>query len=87
MVRDPRDRELPTDSYMVRVSDPFSDKELLLDSNPEVRFRYKEYVRKQEEQIENAFKQSRASLLKLPTDKPFIIPLVKFFKTRKKWQR
>ena len=87
MVRDPRDRELPEDSYMVRVSDPFSEEELIIDSNPEVREKYKRYVKKQEEQIENAFRQHRASLLNLSTSKPFFIPLIQFFKKRKKWQR
>ncbi len=89
MIRDPRDKEIPEDSDMIIIADPFTEKQIILDPNPKVRQKYREFVYGQEKEISNAFSKSRASLLSLTTDQPFIVPLISFFKKRqrKKWSR
>ena len=84
MLRDPRDREIPEDSNMIVIADPFTDKQIILDPNPRVREKYREFVEKEENEIADAFYKSHADLLKLTTDQPFLIPLINFFKRRKK---
>ena len=84
MIRDPRDREIPEDSDMIVIADPFTDKQITLDPNPEVREKYRKFVDKQEKEIEDIFYKSHADLLKLTTDKPFLVPLINFFKRRRK---
>ena len=87
MVRDPRDREIPADSSMVVLSDPYTNQELILDPTESIIERYKRYVEIQEKEIESAFSKARASFLKLTTDQPFLVPLVNFFKKRQRWSK
>ncbi len=84
MLRDPRDREIPEDSDMILIADPFTDKQIILDPNPKVRERYRKFVDKDEKEITEAFYKAHASFLKITTDQPFLIPLINFFKRRKK---
>ena len=87
MVRDPRDKELPEDSDMILISDPYTNEKMILDPNINVRQRYKHYVENQEKEIESIFTESRASFLKLTTDKEFFVPIINFFKRRQKWSQ
>ncbi len=87
MVRDPRDREIPEDSDMVLIADPFTDEQIILDPSPLIREKYRLFSEKQENYIETAFSGSRASFLKLDTNQQFLIPVLNFFKKRQKWSR
>lgn len=86
MIRDPRDREIPADSSMILIEDPFTNKKIVLDPTHEIRERYSQYVKKQEDRIEKIFSDSRASFVKLTTDKSFIVPIINFFRKREKWK-
>ena len=87
MIRDPRDNEIPEDSDMIILADPYTDQQIILDPTPITRAKYKSYTEKQELDVENTFTKSRASFLKLTTDKPFLPYLIAFFKKRQKWSR
>ena len=47
MVRDPRDKDLPENSSMVLIEDPFSSEKLVLDPTEAVRQKYRKYVENQ----------------------------------------
>lgn len=83
MVRDPRDRVLPSDKIQVMVRDPFSKQQMLF--NPQyIKEEYEELVRMQEESVKRDFFKRRADFLLLTTDKPFVTPLIDFFKRRQR---
>ncbi|MCD4666739.1 DUF58 domain-containing protein [archaeon] len=85
MVRDIRDKILPEDTGQVLVSDPDSNRQLLIDSNI-VKKRYEDYVRKQEKEIENTFRKYQIDFVNLTTDKTFIQPILQYFARRgAKW--
>ncbi|MEK6937147.1 MAG: DUF58 domain-containing protein [Nanoarchaeota archaeon] len=84
MVRDPRDKEIPENSNMIVIEDPFTSKQIILDPSTEVREKYRKFVDKEEREISEAFYKAHAGLLKLTTDQPFMVPLINFFKRRKK---
>lgn len=81
MVRDPRDRELPKGVGQVVISNPFTGKTMLIDPD-EVGDDYKRYAMMQEARIRNAFRANNADLIELVTDKPFLKPLINFFRGR-----
>jgi len=82
MVRDPRDRKLPSGVGQVVISDPFTGKEMLVDSNDESRMDYERYVARQEDHIRHALKESSWDLVELSTDESFIVPVIQFLKRR-----
>lgn len=84
MVRDPRDQEIPEDSDMIMIADPFTNKQIVLDPNQATREKYKKFVEREEKEITEFFSGAKADLLKLTTDKPFIQPLISFFKKRRR---
>lgn len=86
MLRDIFDRTLPSDEVNLLVEDPYSEQQVLV--NPVVmKKNYELHSREDEEYIKGAFKRSNGDLLVLPTDKPFLKPLVAFFKIReRKWR-
>ena len=82
MVRDPRDRELPKDTggqYM--LEDPYTGEKLHIDVN-DYADAYREYVKKEEADIEKHFKATKSDLLTLTTDQEFYKLIVTFFKKR-----
>jgi uncharacterized protein (DUF58 family) len=87
MIKDPRDRFMPdTNVGQVVISDPYSDRVLLIDPL-EVKGEYERYVREQEEEIRRIFLNEKSDFMELSTDQPFIEPLVEFFKSRiKRWR-
>ena len=87
MVRDPRDKEIPEDSEMIIISDPYTNEQIILDPTKKVRERYKVYVEHQEKNIKDVFIKSRASFLRLSTDQNPIPLIINFFTKRKKWLR
>lgn len=83
MVRDPRDETLPRDTGQVLISDPYSHREVLVDSKL-VRESYQSYVEKQEEELERISKESSVDLIRLRTDESFVKPIIELFMARKR---
>jgi len=87
MVSDPRDRTLPQISGQIILQDPYSDRTILIDPSL-IKNAYERYTKAQEEQIINAFKEARADLVKVATEKSFVGPIVEFFRRRaRRWSR
>ena len=81
MIRDPRDSILPEDVGQVVIEDPYSNKQLLIE--PElVKKSYEVVIKKQITDIKEKFTKLRDDMLVLETDKPFIKPIVSFFRRR-----
>lgn len=83
MIRDPRDKVLPRDVGQVLVSDPYSHREVLVDSKL-VRDAYEAYVDRQEQELERIAKNSSVDFVPIYTDKSFVKPIVELFITRKR---
>jgi uncharacterized protein (DUF58 family) len=81
MVRDPRDSELPEDIGQYILEDPYSREKMKVDMN-KYRALYREYVKKEEFEIEKRFKATKSDFLKIKTDEDFYDPLLKFFRKR-----
>jgi len=86
MVRDPRDYEMPTDVGQIVVSDPYSEKEVLIDTAA-VKERYESAVKEQVRNIKRTFIHSESEFLELRTDKPFMHDIIKFFLMRNRIRR
>lgn len=86
MVRDPRDRVIPSDVGQVVVSDPYSKKELIIDTSL-VAYRYEKEVKLQEKQLRENFRKTEAELIEITTDKSFVRPIIELFKKREmRWR-
>ena len=86
MVRDPRDRELPSDVGQVVIEDPYSNKSLLIEPKL-IKEVYEEEIKKQEAWIKNSFLKNRSDFLMLTTDKGFVKPILNLFMERTlKWR-
>ncbi len=86
MVRDPRDYEMPADVGQIVVSDPYSEKEVLIDTAA-VKKEYESAVNEQVKHIKETFINSKSEFLELRTDKPFMNDIIKFFLMRHKRKR
>lgn len=86
MVRDPRDRVIPSDVGQVVVSDPYSKKELIIDTSL-IAYKYEKEVKLQEKQLRESFRKTEAELIELTTDKSFVHPIIELFKKREmRWR-
>ncbi|HIH31771.1 TPA: DUF58 domain-containing protein [Candidatus Woesearchaeota archaeon] len=81
MIRDPRDRELPAESGQYLLEDPYTGETLYVDVKQYAKA-YKEFVEKEEKEIEKHFKATRSDLLKLTTNMDFAKEVIKFFRRR-----
>ena len=81
MIRDPRDMHLPKDSGQYILEDPFSKDKIYIDSKQYYNV-YEEYNNKQLNLLRSMFKHYKSDLLELTTDKPFLDPILKFFRKR-----
>jgi uncharacterized protein (DUF58 family) len=81
MVRDPRDKTIPTGAGQYVVEDPYSNEKLYIDATKYAKT-YSEAAKKNELEIEHTFLQMRSGILNLSTDKEFIDDLIVFFKKR-----
>ncbi|RJQ18178.1 DUF58 domain-containing protein [Candidatus Woesearchaeota archaeon] len=81
MVRDPRDRELPKNAGQYVLEDPYSNEKLYVDVNKYGEL-YKNYVQKEEAEIQDRFIKTRSGFLSLQTDQDFFLPIMGFFKRR-----
>jgi uncharacterized protein (DUF58 family) len=82
MVRDPRDRSLPEGAGQVVIEDPFSEREMLVDSSDRERMEYERYVKVEEEKIEKTLKEGGWDIVKVSTSEEFVLPIIKFLKRR-----
>lgn len=82
MVRDPIDRDLPEDPHPVILSDTFSNKSIIIIPS-KIRAYYKRYVEQQELLIKEIFLRNNCGFISLSTNKPFILPIIKYFEERK----
>ncbi len=81
MVRDPRDKELPDESNDIVVGSPYTNERMSI--NPKIiSKKYSTYVRKQEAELEETFRNAGAEFVSLNTDRDFVNPLIKMFKRR-----
>jgi len=84
MVRDPRDKVMPKDlKEQVLISDPYSNKELLIDTQI-LKDAYFKYVNEQEKKIKNVIRDCRSDFITIYTNEPFVKPLLELFNVRKK---
>lgn len=85
MVRDPGDDFMP-DVGQVVISDPFSEKEVVVNTSS-IRKEYNAFTKRQVTEIEEIFKKVGADFVHLTTDKPFIKPVIDLFRRRKQTWR
>lgn len=83
MIRDPRDKMLPRDVGQVLVADPYSNREILVDSKL-VREAYQAYVDRQEKELDRIATESGVDFVPIYTDESFVKPIVELFVTRKR---
>jgi|TARA_Y100000310_G_scaffold12560_1_gene12936 uncharacterized protein (DUF58 family) len=85
-IEDPRDIKLPAESYNIMLTDPYSNKTIVVDPLY-AKLQYEEYAKNQKRNLEQSFRELRIDLLSIQTDKPFVQPLINFFVRRKrKWR-
>jgi hypothetical protein len=82
IVRDPRDNELPQGLNLVTVCDPYTERQMVVDVD-KIREEFAENVAKEISELQVFFRQNRINHVFLDTSKPFIAPVIKFFKERK----
>ena len=82
MVRDPNDNEMP-DVGQVTISDPFTGREMTVDTT-NVRYMFNEEVKRQKEQLMDSLVKTHSDIVEFTTDKDFMPPLLDFFKKRQK---
>ena len=83
MIRDPRDYEIPAGVGQIVISDPYSEKEVLIDTAA-VKEDYESVVKEQVKHIKETFINSKSEFLELRTDKPFLHDIIMFFLMRTK---
>jgi len=81
MVRDRLDEELPNENYKLILQDPYSNRQMIIDSKI-ARAKFKEQSLKQKEKIKNIFKEKGIDLLELRNLEKFVLPLSSFMKRR-----
>ncbi len=83
MVRDPRDEKLPRNIGKVVVSDPFSNKEFLIDPD-EIGDDYEAYAKQQKDNVKKIFMRYGADLIEVNTNEDFVKPVLMFLKGRER---
>jgi len=86
VVRDPRDNELPDGLNLITLEDPQGERQMVIDSD-RIRGDYAAAVKEELANLENFFHRNGIDHVFLDTSKPFIAPIIKFFrKRREKWR-
>jgi len=84
MIRDPRDRDLPSDAGQLMLKDPYTGQNMYIDTSV-MSERYKKESLSQEEYVKYIFSRSRGDFLLLTTDNEnYIRDLLTFFQKRSK---
>ncbi|MGK0209555.1 MAG: hypothetical protein ACI83O_000834 [Patescibacteria group bacterium] len=86
MVRDAFDEALPETDFSMMVSDPYSNRQVLIDSEM-VHEKYKHNVVEHKKRVEEMLKGANIDMLELITDKPFFLPLSQFLRSRSRGGR
>lgn len=85
VVRDPVDMRMPIVQGEVRLKDPFTPSQMLI--NPiEARVIYETEAKNQLFRLQKELNKTRSSMLVLETDGEFTGEIFKFFKMRQKWK-
>lgn len=82
-IKDPHDKTLPKEPGNVVVEDPFSDDQLVIDPSV-LKSKYENYVRGEEKALQNYLREINAEYLDLDTSRPYVTPLMAFFRKRAK---
>jgi hypothetical protein len=82
MIRDPVDNYIPNNIKNVIISDPYSQKQILINTES-FRKKYNKEVINYDSKIKRFFKKSEIDVIELTTNKPFTKEIIKFFYERK----
>lgn len=81
MIRDPLDEELPASSYQMTIQEPFSNKQIVFDSDFAAQ-NYKRFTLQQKNFVVSKFKEAGIDLVQLNTRDNFVKPLINFLRVR-----
>lgn len=81
MVRDELDENLPRENYRLVVQDPYSNKQLVVDTKLAA-YRYRENALAQKKKIREIFKGSKVDMIELKNGEDFSLSLSEFMKRR-----
>tara|TARA_Y100000310_G_C20438822_1_gene695043 strand:- start:427 stop:876 length:450 start_codon:yes stop_codon:yes gene_type:complete len=81
LVRDPMDEFLPETSYQMSIQDPYSGRQMVVDTSL-VREKFHLSASRQKGILKDIFKKSKIGILELNTHKNFSIPVATFLKSR-----
>ncbi|MEM3370540.1 MAG: DUF58 domain-containing protein [Candidatus Woesearchaeota archaeon] len=84
-VRDPMDNSIPEGIGKIVISDPFSNDQLMFDSE-KIRGKYEKLNKEFLFELDKVFTESGGSLLQLLTSQHFVHRVNEFFIKRKKWR-
>ncbi len=82
IIRDPRDMTLPEGGGQVVMADPFTDRELLIDTD-KIKDEYEIETTEQLIELTEHFTRTNSDYIVLFTDKEFFFPVLKFFERRR----
>lgn len=85
VIRDPVDMRLPNVAGNAHFSDPFSDKQMLVNPS-EARQRYETEAKAQITRLQRELTKTRSTMMVLETDKQFMHDIFMFFKFRQKYK-
>ncbi|MCX6710275.1 MAG: DUF58 domain-containing protein [Candidatus Woesearchaeota archaeon] len=83
MIRDPLDNELPSGIGRVAISDPFTENNVLFDSD-KIKEKYSGINRDFIKSVNNSFMNSGGGFIMLSTEKPFTNDITRFFIRRQR---
>ncbi|MFH1038747.1 MAG: DUF58 domain-containing protein [PVC group bacterium] len=87
MIGDPGEKELPPVG-LIRLRDAESGEEILVDgSDQEIRRRYRDRNRQEEENTVRIFRSSDVDCVRVSTDTPYVPALMRFFRQRERRMR
>lgn len=81
MIRDPLDEELPKSNYQMVIQEPFSQKQILIDSDFAAES-YKKNALLQKNMVKLKFSEAGIDLLELKTNENFLNPMISFIRNR-----
>ena len=81
MVRDPRDRVLPTKVGQVVIADSSGRRTMVIETDL-IRESYEREVREHEKMVHQIFLRSGADFIDIQTDKPYARPIINLFRAR-----
>jgi len=79
MIRDPRDMEFPKKGGEVLIEDPFTNKQIVVNTEKYADY-YLKNVMENIKKVKTSFRKMNARMLLVRTDKPFVDPINQFFK-------